>query len=82
MVDWLLDLGADPNGTGWLGGHAKGVTAFHLAASDGRREIIERLQRAGADPRATDDLYNGTPSSWARFHGHPELADELAKAAA
>lgn len=82
MVDWLLDLGADPNGTGWLGGHAKGVTAFHLAASDGRREIIERLQRAGADPRATDDLYNGTPSSWARFHGHPTLADELAKAAA
>ena len=82
MVDWLLDQGADPNGTGWLGGHAKGVTAFHLAASDGRLEIIERLQRAGADPRATDDLYNGTPSSWARFHGHPELADELAKAAA
>lgn len=82
MVDWLLDQGADPNGTGWLGGHAKGVTAFHLAASDGRLEIIERLQRAGADPRATDDLYNGTPSSWARFHGHPQLADELAKAAA
>ncbi|MCY3813055.1 MAG: ankyrin repeat domain-containing protein [Gammaproteobacteria bacterium] len=81
MVDWLLDQGADPNGTGWLGGHAKGVTAFHLAAADGLVEIIERLRRAGADPRATDDLYNGTPAGWARFHGHPELADELAKVA-
>lgn len=79
MVDWLLDRGADPNGTGWLGGHAKGVTAFHLAAADGRREIIARLRRAGADPGATDDLYGGTPAGWARFHGHPDLAEELQK---
>ena len=79
MVDWLLERGADPDATGWLGGHAKGVTAFHLAASDGRREIIERLQHAGADPRITDNLYNGTPAGWARFYGHPELADELQK---
>jgi len=77
MVDWLLEQGADPNGTGWLGGHAKGVTAFHLAAADGLVEIVERLQRAGADLRAKDDLYGGTPSSWARFHGHPEVADRL-----
>ena len=77
MVDWLLEQGADPNGTGWLGGHAKGVTAFHLAAADGLVEIVERLQGAGADPRATDDLYGGTPSSWARFHGQPELAERL-----
>lgn len=77
MVDWLLTRGADPNGTGWLGGHAKGVTAFHLAAADGRREIIELLKRAGADPAATDDLYHGTPVGWARFHGQPKLAEEL-----
>ena len=77
MVDWLLDQGADPNGTGWLGGHAKGVTALHLAAADGLVEIIERLRRAGADRRATDDLYHSTPAGWARFHGHPELAVEL-----
>ena len=77
MVDWLLEQGADPNGTGWLGGHAKGVTAFHLAAADGLVEIIERLQKAGANPRARDDLYGGTPSSWARFHGHPEVAERL-----
>ena len=79
MVDWLLDQGADPNGTGWLGGHAKGVTAFHLAAADGLTEVIERLRRAGADPAATDDLYHGTPAGWARFHGHPDLAEKLQK---
>ena len=79
MVDWLLDQGADPNGRGWLGGHAKGVTAFHLAAADGRREIIELLKSVGADPSATDDLYRGTPAGWAQFHGQPDLAKELQK---
>ena len=79
MVGWLLAQGADPNGRGWLGGHAKGVTAFHLAAADGRREIIELLKRAGADPSATDELYQGTPAGWASFHGQPELAEELHK---
>ena len=77
MVDWLLDQGADPDGTGWLGGHAKGVTAFHLAAADGLVEIIERLKRAGANPLARDDLYHSTPAGWARFHGHPKLAEQL-----
>ena len=77
MVDWLLAEGADPDGTGWLGGHAKGVTAFHLAAADGLVEIIDRLLDAGADPRATDALYNSTPAGWARFHGRPELAMRL-----
>ena len=77
MVDWLLEQGADPDGTGWLGGHAKGVTAFHLAAADGLVEIVERLQRAGANPRVRDDLYGGTPSGWARFHGQPEMAERL-----
>ena len=77
MVDWLLDQGADPNATGWLGGHAKGVTAFHLAAADGREEIIERLQKAGANPSIKDDLYHSTPAGWARFHGHPDLAERL-----
>ena len=77
MVDWLLDQGADPNGTGWLGGHAKGVTAFHLAAADGLVEIIELLQSAGANPQAKDDLYDAAPAGWARFHGHPELAERL-----
>lgn len=79
MVDWLLDKGADPNSTGWLGGHAKGVTAFHLAAADGLREIIDLLMNAGADARIKDDLYKGTPAGWARHYGHEDLAKELQK---
>ena len=53
--------------------------AFHLAAADGRREIIEYLKRAGADPSATDELYQGTPAGWASFHGQADLAEELHK---
>ena len=77
VIDWLLDEGADPNATGWLGGHAKGVTAFHLAASDGLTDVIERLRNAGARADVVDDLYHATPASWARFYGHPELAAEI-----
>lgn len=79
MVDWLLERGADPNGTGWLGGHAKGVTALHLAAADGLRGIIDRLRHAGADASISDDLHNSTPAGWARFYGHNELSEELQK---
>ena len=78
MIDWLLDQGADPNATGWLGGHAKGVTALHLAAADNLDEVIERLQNAGADASIQDDLYHSTPAGWARFYGHPDLAKRLA----
>ena len=59
------------------GGHVKGVTAFHLAAADDLVPIIERLQCAGANAGLTDALYNGTPASWARFYGHPELAARI-----
>ena len=52
---------------------------MNAAAADGLHEIIERLRASGADPRATDDLYNGTPASWARFHGQQQLAEELQK---
>ena len=78
MIDWLLNQGADPNGSGWLGGHAKGVTALHLAAADNLNEVISRLQKAGADASIQDDLYHSTPAGWARFYGHPELAKQLA----
>ena len=47
VIDWLLDEGADPNATGWLGGHAKGVTAFHLAASDGLIDVIRKAPQRG-----------------------------------
>ena len=48
----LLELGADPNRRGTFGGatHGEGVTALHLAAQTGRREVVEELL-AGAPIR-------------------------------
>ena len=68
-VDWLLAHGAALNGRGWLGGHAKGVTALHMAASNDHVEMTQRLLSLGADATARDALYNGTPLGWAEFHG-------------
>ena len=53
------------------------MTAFHLAASDGLIDVIERLRNAGARADVADDLYHSTPAGWARFHGHPELVAEI-----
>jgi ankyrin repeat protein len=78
----LLELGADPNGRASFGGpdHGEGVTALHLAAQAGRRETVEVLLAAGADPTVADALHGGTPAGWAAFGGHAELAAELAGA--
>lgn len=75
----LVGLGADPNQRGSFGGptHGEGVTALHLAAQAGRREAVIELLRAGADPLVPDDLHGGTALGWARFGGHPELAEVL-----
>ena len=75
----LLELGADPNARGSFGGpdHGEGVTALHLAAQAGRTETVEALLAAGADVSVPDRLHGGTPSGWASFGGHPELAEML-----
>jgi ankyrin repeat protein len=75
----LLELGADPNARGSFGGpeHGEGVTALHLAAQAGRLETVEVLLAAGADKTIADRLHGGTPSGWASFGGHGELAEVL-----
>jgi ankyrin repeat protein len=75
----LVELGADVNQLGTFGGpdHGEGVTALHLAAQAGRREAVEALLELGADPTIEDALHGGSPSGWARFGGHAELADLL-----
>ncbi len=72
----LVALGADPNRRGTFGGpdHGEGVTALHLAAQAGRVEAAKTLLELGADPTITDALHDGTPSGWADFGGHHELA--------
>ncbi|HWB22411.1 MAG TPA: ankyrin repeat domain-containing protein [Gaiellaceae bacterium] len=75
----LVELGADPNQLGTFGGpdHGQGVTALHLAAQSGQREAVEALLELGADPTIRDALHIGSPSGWAEFGGHEDLATLL-----
>jgi len=72
----LVALGANLDSRATFGGpdHGDGVTALHLAAQAGHREAVEALLELGADPTIRDRLHGGTPSGWAEFGGHPELA--------
>jgi ankyrin repeat protein len=75
----LVELGADPSRRTTFGGPAHGerTTALHLAAQAGRVDAVRALLELGADPRATDDLYGGTPASWAEHGGSREVAELL-----
>lgn len=68
----LLSLGAAPSATGTFGGprHGVGTTALHHAGEGGHLDVIEALLDAGADPTVADELYGGTPASWAAHGGH------------
>ena len=79
MIDWLLDHGAAIDARGWLGGHAKGVTALHIAASSGHVAATQRLIDRGADTTLRDDLYDSTPLGWAQFHGFAATAALLGR---
>lgn len=70
-VRLLLKLGAGVNVRGTFGGpqHGVGTTALHHAAESGRLEVIEVLLAAGADRTIEDELYGGTPASWADHNG-------------
>lgn len=72
----LIDRGADVNGFGTFGGlsHGQGVTALHLAAQSGHLEMVTLLLERGADSSLTDQLYNGTPGSWADHSHHAAVA--------
>ena len=67
------------NAPGTFGGpdHGQGVTALHLAAQSGEADAVEALLELGADTTIRDALHGGTPSGWAHFGGHLELAERL-----
>lgn len=75
----LLRLGADPDRRATFGGpqHGVGVTALHLAAENGRLEVIEVLLAAGADQGIRDELYDSTPAGWAEHGGQQAAVDLL-----
>jgi ankyrin repeat protein len=75
----LLELGAGVNVRATFGGpgHGVGTTALHHAAEGGHLAVIEELLAAGADPTIEDELYGGTPASWAAHNGQSAARELL-----
>lgn len=68
MVKLLLDHGANPNLTNWLGG-----SYLHLLALQGNMELAKLMINYGADINAIDDEYCTTPFGWAAKYGQTEM---------
>jgi hypothetical protein len=68
MVKLLLDNGVDPNGypAADSGFHSH-ATPLHQAVFSGSLETVKLLVEAGADLKATDKVYGGTPLGWAEY---------------
>jgi len=52
-----------------------GYTPLHAAAWHGNVSAIEVLMKHGADVRAREEKYHGTPAGWADYAGHKEARD-------
>jgi ankyrin repeat protein len=52
-----------------------GYTPLHAAAWNGNLSVIPVLLRYGADVRAREEKWHGTPAGWADYAGHKEARD-------
>jgi len=52
-----------------------GYTPLHAAAWYGNLSTIDVLMKHGADVRAREEKYRGTPTGWAYYAGHKEARD-------
>ncbi len=52
-----------------------GYTPLHAAAWNSNLRAIPVLMRHGADVRAREEKYHGTPAGWADYAGHKEARD-------
>jgi ankyrin repeat protein len=59
---------------------AWGYTPLHAAAFNGNSEAVVILLKHGANPRARDGKYCGTPAGWAAFAGHAATANLILEA--
>ena len=54
-----------------------GASALHHAAAAGEMEVARLLVAHGADPSRQDATFHATPSGWAEFFGHGDVAAVL-----
>ena len=73
----LLKGGADVNAAG-----ANGLTPLHVAAGNGRAQVVNLLLKNGAKLEARDAKHWKTPLHWAVFGGSAEAARALLDAGA
>ncbi|HEY7441023.1 MAG TPA: ankyrin repeat domain-containing protein [Vicinamibacterales bacterium] len=59
---------------------ASGYTPLHAAAASGNTAAVAVLLRHGANPRARDGKYCGTPAGWARYGRHSATCDLILQA--
>jgi len=52
-----------------------GYTPLHAAAWHGNLSAIDVLMKHGADVRAREEKYHGTPAGWADYSGHKQARD-------
>lgn len=55
--------------------NTSGYTTLHAAAWYGNVSAIDVLIKHGADVRAREEKYHGTPAGWADYAGHKEARD-------
>ena len=72
----LIGLGVDVNAYNPPGLHAHG-TALHHAVDSRSLDAVRVLVEAGADRRARDRIYDGTPLGWAEYLQRGEIAAYL-----
>ena len=57
--------------------NTSGYTPLHAAAWHGNVSAIDVLMKHGADVRAREEKYHGTPAGWADYAGHAEARDRI-----
>lgn len=69
LVEAALERGCPPDGPA--------PTALHYAAAIGMEQMVDALLAAGADQMLKDPQFQATPSGWAQYFGHADLARRL-----
>lgn len=67
----FLDAGANPN----VSAGERRTLLHYLAADSSAKEPIKVLLEFGADINARDDIFRGTPLTWAVIHGNQDVVE-------